>query len=173
MDWTWLTQMVPDMDSTVSILLYVLAVILAAAGFLGCVLPYPGHVVLLGACVSATAASGSPYPSWWLWVILVLLSTAGTFADNVTSLLGARRFGCSKAALWGTFIGAIVGAFFPPLGLILGPFAGAFLTELFYVRKDAKASATAGLGATLGYLAGVVAKLIIAFIMLVIYLICR
>lgn len=171
MDWSWFTQMIPDMGSTVSMLLYGLAIILAAAGFLGCVLPYPGHLLVLGACIAAAFAKGASYPAWWVWLILSLLMIFGTIVDNITTLMGARRFGCSKAALWGTFIGVIVGAFFPPFGLIVGPFAGAFLAEMIFARKDARASATSGMGATLGYLAGVVAKFIIAGFMLLVYLV--
>lgn len=152
-------------------LLYGIAIILAAAGMVGCILPYPGHLLILGACVSAAFANGAPYPAWWVWGLLTLLMVFGSFVDNITTMMGARRFGSSKAAMWGTLPGIIIGAFFPPFGLIIGPFAGAFLAEILFARKNARASAASGLGATLGYLAGVVAKLIIAGFMLLIYLI--
>lgn len=171
MDWSWFTQMIPDMGSTISMLLYGIAIILAAAGMVGCILPYPGHLLILGACVSAAFANGDPYPAWWVWGLLTLLMVFGSFVDNITTMMGARRFGSSKAAMWGTLPGIIIGAFFPPFGLIIGPFAGAFLAEILFARKNARASAASGLGATLGYLAGVVAKLIIAGFMLLIYLI--
>ena len=163
--------MIPDMGSTISMLLYGLSIILAAAGMVGCILPYPGHLLILGACVSAAFANGAPYPAWWVWGLLTLLMVFGSFVDNITTMMGARRFGSSKAAMWGTLPGIIIGAFFPPFGLIIGPFAGAFLAEILFARKNARASAASGLGATLGYLAGVVAKLIIAGFMLLIYLI--
>lgn len=159
------------MGSTISMLLYGIAIILAAAGMVGCILPYPGHLLILGACVSAAFANGAPYPAWWVWGLLTLLMVFGSFVDNITTMMGARRFGSSKAAMWGTLPGIIIGAFFPPFGLIIGPFAGAFLAEILFARKNARASAASGLGATLGYLAGVVAKLIIAGFMLLIYLI--
>ncbi len=171
MDWSWLTQMIPDWGSTMSMLLYGLALVLAAAGLLGCVLPYPGHLLVLGGCVSAAFAKGAPYPAWWIWVLLAALMIFGTIVDNITTMMGARRFGSSKAAMWGTLPGIIIGAFFPPFGLIIGPFAGAFLAEMIFARKDAKASASSGMGATLGYLAGVVCKLLIAGVMMLIYLI--
>ena len=163
--------MIPDMGSTISMLLYGLSIILAAAGMVGCILPYPGHLLILGACISAAFANGAPYPAWWVWGLLTLLMVFGSIVDNITTMMGARRFGSSKAAMWGTLPGIIIGAFFPPFGLIIGPFAGAFLAEILFARKNARASAASGLGATLGYLAGVIAKLIIAGFMLLIYLI--
>ncbi len=152
-------------------LLYGLAIVLAAAGFVGCVLPYPGHLLILSACISAAFAKGAPYPAWWVWVMLTLLMGLGIIADNITTMMGARRFGSSKAAMWGTLPGILVGAFFPPFGLIIGPFTGAFLAEMLFAGKNPRESATSGMGATLGYLAGVVVKLIIGGFMLLIYLI--
>lgn len=171
MDWGYFSQIIPDMGSTVSMLLYGLSIVLAAAGMVGCVLPYPGHLLILGACISAAFAKGSPYPAWWVWVLLTLLMILGTIADNITTMMGARRFGSSKAAMWGTLPGILIGAFFPPFGLIIGPFTGAFLAEMLFAKKNAKESVGSGLGAMLGYLAGVVAKLIIAGFMLMVYLI--
>ena len=152
-------------------LLYGLSITLATAGMVGCILPYPGHLLILCACISAAFANGAPYPAWWVWGLLTLLMVFGSIVDNITTMMGARRFGSSKAAMWGTLPGIIIGAFFPPFGLIIGPFAGAFLAEILFARKNARASAASGLGATLGYLAGVIAKLIIAGFMLLIYLI--
>lgn len=170
MDWSWFTQMVPDMDSTISMLLYGLALVLLAAGLLGCVLPYPGHLLMLGACIAAAFAEGTPYPAWWVWAILILLMVFGTIVDNITTMLGARRFGSSRAAMWGTLPGIIIGAFFPPFGLIIGPFAGAFVAEIAFARKTTRESLTSGMGATLGYLAGVVCKLLIAGLMVLVYM---
>lgn len=39
MDWGYFSQIIPDMGSTVSMLLYGLSIVLAAAGMAGCVLP--------------------------------------------------------------------------------------------------------------------------------------
>lgn len=171
MDWTFFTQYLPESEQLIAVLLYGLAIILASAGFVGCILPYPGHPLVLAACVAAAFAEGTPYPAWWVWGVLVVLMIAGFFVDTLTSMIGTRKFGGSKAAMWGTIPGIIVGAFFPPVGLIVGPFISAFLCEMIFAKKDAKASSMSGLGATLGYLAGVVAKLIIAAFMVLFYLI--
>ena len=161
--WNWLAGV--DYGSGA---LYAAAVLLYIAGFMGAVLPYPGCMVALGGSVCYALATGEPYPAWWFWGILLALAIFGTLADNITTALGARKFGGSKQAFWGSMIGLVVGAFFIfPFGIIIGPFLGAFIAEYKYQSKTARDSARSGLGATLGLLAGVLAKLIIMGIMLV------
>lgn len=148
--------------------MYAAALLLYVAGFLGAVLPYPGCLVALGGSACYAIAEGTPYPAWWVWSILVALAVFGTLADNITTALGARKFGGSRQALWGSMIGLFLGALFAfPFGIIIGPFLGAFTAELLLQRKKAKDSAKSGLGATLGLLAGVLAKIVIISIMLV------
>ena len=154
-----------------SAFMYVAAVALYIAGFLGAVLPYPGCLVALGGSVCYAVAAGDPYPSWWFWVILLALAVFGSLVDNITTAMGARKFGGSKHAFWGSMIGLFIGAFFVfPFGIIIGPFLGAFIAELKFQKKNTKESAKSGLGATLGLLAGVLGKIIVVSIMLVLTL---
>ena len=151
--------------------LYAAALVLYIAGFAGAALPYPGCFVALGGSVCYAVAAGEPYPAWWFWCILAGLAVFGTLADNITTALGARKFGGSKQAFWGSMIGLFVGAFFVfPFGIIIGPFLGAFIAELHFQRKTARDSAKSGLGATLGLLAGVLVKLVVVGIMLILTL---
>ena len=151
-------------------ILYAAACVLYVLGILGCVLPYPGHPVIIAGCALWAWAGGEPYPSLWLWIVLSLLAVVGTFADNICALLGARRYGCSRAALWCSIIGIIAGViFFFPIGLLAGPFLGAFLGELLITRRSVGASARSGLGALLGTLIGMLVKFIIAAAMLIIF----
>ena len=146
-----------------SAFMYVAAVVLYIAGFLGAVLPYPGCLVALGGSVCYAVAAGEPYPAWWFWVLLAALAVFGTLVDNITTALGARKFG--------SMVGLFVGAFFVfPFGIIIGPFLGAFIAELKFQKKNTKESAKSGLGATLGLLAGVLGKIIVVSIMLVLTL---
>ena len=148
--------------------LYAAAVVLYIAGFAGAVLPYPGCFVALGGSVCYAIAAGEPYPSWWFWVIMLVLAVFGTLVDNLTTALGARKFGGSKQAFWGSMIGLFVGAFFVfPFGIIIGPFLGAFIAEWHFQKKNAKDSAKSGIGATLGTLAGALAKMVIVGLMLI------
>lgn len=146
--------------------LYIMAVLLIAGGYLGAVLPYPGCFVTLLGCICIVIARGEPYPEWWFWGIQLSLALFGTFVDNITTALGAKRFGGSRSSFWCAMLGLFVGAFFFPFGLIIGPFLGAFAAEVLLARKTIKSSVHAGIGATLGLLVGVVCKLIISTIMI-------
>jgi uncharacterized protein YqgC (DUF456 family) len=72
----------------------------------------------------------------------------------------------------GAALGALVGLFFPPLGWVLGPFAGAVLGELT-VKRDFESAQRAGFGATLGLLLGGAAKLALGCLMIGIFLAVR
>lgn len=148
---------------------YALAVALFAAGALGCVLPYPGTLVALGGCVVWAMARGEPFPAVWVWVALVALGVLGCFTDTIFSLLGAKRFGCSRAAFWCSAVGLFVGAFFFPVGILVGPFLGAFLGEFLLAERSVEESARSGAGALLGALLGMGAKFVALGLMLLIF----
>ena len=77
--------------------------------------------------------------------------------DYVVPALGAKKFDCSKWGVFGCMVGTIVGIFFAPFGIILGPFLGAVAGELV-AGKALSAAMRGGIGALLGFLAGVVLK---------------
>jgi len=147
--------------------LYLVSFVLATIGLGGCVLPYAGHFAILGAGIAYAMAKGDPYPGWQLWASLTLLAIFGTFVDNIATAIGAKKFGGGRSAFWFCMLGLVIGslAFFP-LGVIIGPFTGAFLAEWLIAGSEPKAAAKAGLGAALGLLTGIGCKLLIAFIMI-------
>jgi len=91
------------------------------------------------------------------WFVLVLITLV---ADYLLPVLGVKRWNGSK---WGNICciaGTIIGVFvFPPWGIIVGPFLGAFLGELLIAQKETSAALKAGFGAFLGFLMGTVLKL--------------
>ncbi|MCQ2371582.1 MAG: DUF456 domain-containing protein [Akkermansia sp.] len=153
------------------IILYTVAVILCAVGLVGCVLPFPGHLFVLGACVCASIAHGEPHPAWWMWAIMAVLVALGMTVDTLCSMAGAKKFGGTKAAMFGVIPGVIVGAFFAPIGLFVGPFLGAFLAEVIIMRRELGKSTVSGVGATLGYIAGALSRSAVAIVMLLFYFI--
>lgn len=155
------------MELTLQIVMYVLAFLLLVAGLLGCVLPYPGHVLVLLGLVCYAVGLGDTGLGWWIWVFLLVLMVLGMLVDNVAALLGAKCFGCSRAALWMSLVGFVVGCFFFPLGLIIGPFIGAAAAELLIAKRDWKQSSLSGVGAVLGVIAGIYAKLLVAAVMVI------
>lgn len=85
------------------------------------------------------------------WALLV----AGvTIIDYLTPIWGAKRFGGTKRGTWGATIGLFAGLlFFPPLGIILGPFVGAVVGELT-LSDDFNKALKSGMGSLLGFLIG-------------------
>ena len=82
--------------------------------------------------------------------------------DNIIPVLGVKKFGGGKASIIGSSIGLILGILFlGPFGLLIGPFAGAFIGELIMNFNDRKGALRAAYGALIGFFTGVFLKLII------------
>lgn len=155
------------MELALQITMYVLAFLLLLTGLAGCVLPYPGHLFVLLGLICYAVGLGDAELGWWIWVFLSALTVLGMFVDNITTLMGAKCFGCSRAAVWMSLLGFLIGCFFFPIGLIVGPFLGALIAELLIAKRDWKQSSLSGLGAVLGVLAGIYAKILIAAVMVI------
>lgn len=146
--------------------LWALAAILIFIGFAGLALPaLPGAPVMFGGLVVAAWAEDFAYVGTGTLVVLAVLALLTYVVDIAAGALGAKKFGASKQAMIGAGIGAFVGIFFGPAGILLGPFAGAVVGELM-LRKELYHAGKSGLGATIGFLVGAVAKLAIAISML-------
>lgn len=131
--------------------------VLVVAGIVGCVVPVlPGPVLSLCAilCLLPTAHA----PAAGTLALLGALTAVATVLDYVVPAFGAKKFKCSRLGVTGCFVGTVVGLFFFPLGLLLGPFLGAVAGELL-AGKSAGKSIYGGVGAFLGFLAGVFLKL--------------
>ena len=159
------------MDS--AFLLWLLAIILIAAGIVGLVVPaLPGIVLVFAGLVVAAWAEGFTYVGQGTLVVLLVLCLLGYGIDFLAGALGASRYGASKYSIIGAAIGAIAGMFFGLPGIILGPFIGAVVGEL-YVRRDLQAAGRAGFGAWIGLIAGTAAKIAITFVMIGVFIFAR
>ncbi|MGM7721111.1 DUF456 domain-containing protein [Metabacillus sp. Hm71] len=106
------------------------------------------------------------------WIIEGMFVAILFAADYLTNLVGVKKFGGSKAAIWGSTIGLIIGPFvIPILGIILGPFIGAVIAELIVHKKDFSSSMKSGVGSLIGFISGVVAKGVLQLIMIGYFLI--
>ena len=147
-------------------LYYTLAVVLVLVGIAGVILPaLPGlPLVFIGMLLAAWAGDFQQI-GWVTLVVLGLLTLLSVAVDFFATLVGAKRVGASKKALWGAVLGTFVGIFFGPIGLFAGPFVGALLGELWHGKEIGQATKV-GLGTWLGIVLGIVLKLGVAFAML-------
>ena len=141
-----------------SIALLVLGVMCVVAGVV--LLPVPAvpalGIIFAGVFVTAWA-DGFARIGWFALAVMLALTVFGSIADNVATLLGARRAGASWWGVTGAGVGMLAGLIFGLPGLILGPAVGAFAFE-FVHNPDFRAAGWAGAGGVFGFLLGVVAK---------------
>ena len=128
-----------------TLLLITLAIILLALGAIGTIYPaIPSLPLMFGGAWLMGYAQDYEVIGTTTLLVLFIVSAFGLAMDFVAGMLGAKYTGASKEALWGAFIGGVVGAFFVPAGLILGPLLGL--------------AGKVGIGALAGFIVGTVAK---------------
>lgn len=142
-----------------------LGIILVVLGILGCFLPIiPGPPLSFGALLLLQLKHEPPFDLKFL-LIMAGVTILVTVLDYVVPVVGAKKYGASKAGVWGSTIGLILGLFiFPPIGIIIMPFLGALIGE-FIIGKESKVAFKAAWGTFLGFLTGVLLKLIAAGVM--------
>lgn len=138
----------------------ILSFILMLVGLLGCILPmlpgppisYVGFLIL--------HFTDKYHFSVAQIIVLLLLVVIVQLLDNFIPVLGSRYIGGSRYGSRGAFIGSLLGLFFMPWGLLLGPFIGALIGELLY-DADLKSALKSGSGALIGFLFGTVVKIVL------------
>ncbi|MGA9289459.1 MAG: DUF456 domain-containing protein [Anaerobacillus sp.] len=106
------------------------------------------------------------------WTIQILLTVLLFVADYASNLFGVKKYGGSRAAIWGSTIGLLVGPFLIPFaGILLGPFIGAIGAELIFHRKPFKESVQVGVGSLVGFLGGALMKGVLQALMITVFLI--
>lgn len=129
----------------------IFALLCAVIGLLGSVVPgLPGPPVswvgLLLLYLGKIGGMTSTFLMIWLGIMILV-----TILDYVVPMWTTRLTGGHKAASWGAIIGLFAGMFIPPVGMIVGSLAGAFLGELMVTDKGLWAAFKAGIGAFVGF----------------------
>jgi hypothetical protein len=135
------------------------AIVLIVVGLVGCVVPIlPGPPISYGGMILLHITEKWHFSSQLL-IILAFVTVIITIVDYIVPIWGTKKFGGSKAGIRGSTIGLILGLFFfPPIGLIIGPFVGAVIGESI-AGKDASTAFRSGLGSFIGFLMGTGMKL--------------
>ena len=151
------------------LVLYIISGILLLVGFIGCLLPVlPGIPISYLGIVILHLSSGIEFSMNFLilWAIIVI---AIQVLDYFIPIWGAKKFGGSKAGILGSTLGLIVGLFFGPVGIILGPVLGAFVGELL-AGKNHQIAIRAAFGSFLGFIVGTISKLVVAGFLIYYYI---
>lgn len=148
------------------IALLIIGFVLMLVGILGSFLPVlPGPPVSWIGLLLLHLTKAVP-DNWWFLGITLVIALLVTVMDYIIPAAGTKKFGGSKAGMWGSIIGLLVAVFFPilgPFGIIVWPFVGALVGEL--VNKAEKERALkAAFGSFIGFLTGTFLKFLIAIV---------
>ena len=146
------------------VILTILGIILLLIGLIGCVVPIiPGPPLsFIAMILLQIARHGEAFTTNQLvfWGIVTIAVTA---LDYIIPIAGAKKYGASKAGIWGSIIGMLSGLiFFPPFGMFLGAFIGAIIGELL-IGKNNSSALKAGFGTFIGTMTGFILKIIAGF----------
>lgn len=154
------------------ILISIIAILAGIIGIAGSILPgLPGPPVswvgmlllyLWGTGSEALDASMSGR-TLLVWGIVVAVVSV---IDYFVPMYFTKVTGGSRYAERGALAGLIIGVFLTPLGMILGSFVGAFLSELYYNRQGSAQALKAAFGSFLGFITGTGLKTIVSVIMM-------
>ncbi|SEM36354.1 hypothetical protein SAMN02800694_0793 [Luteibacter sp. UNCMF331Sha3.1] len=146
--------------------LYLLAALLIVGGVAGAILPVlPGIPMIFGGIWLAAAVDDYQHLGWGWLIAIGIVGAVGIALDFVSASFGAKKIGASPRALWGAGAGTVIGMFFGIPGLIVGPFAGAVVGEL-WSGESVLRSAHVGVSTWVGMLVGIVAKVVLSFLMI-------
>jgi uncharacterized protein YqgC (DUF456 family) len=105
-------------------------------------------------------APSLPFDSFFITVTGIVALTLYVL-DYIIPALGAKKFGGSRAGMLGTTIGLMVGIIAPiPFGILIGPFAGAFIGETVFNKTEGPAAFKAAIGSFIGFLSSTFIKFI-------------
>ena len=121
----------------------------------------PGVVLSYAGLLCAYFRDGSTLSTTLLWIWLVVVAVV-SLIDYFLPAYMTKIFGGSRPATIGATIGAIAGFLFGPIGIIVGPFAGAVIGELMNNRNDLNRAIKVGLGSFLSFIVGTGIKLMAA-----------
>jgi uncharacterized protein YqgC (DUF456 family) len=145
--------------------LVILAFVCLVLGLIGCVMPaLPGTPLSFIGLLILHFTDAAEFSSAFLWTwagIAVLLQVLDFFIPA----WGTKRYGGSRYGVWGTTIGLVIGFFFAPWGIVVGPFLGALVAELIGGKRSEEALRAAW-GSFVGFLIDTLLKVICCSMML-------
>ena len=154
------------------IVIIITATLIILVGFVGIIVPgLPGAGLMFLGMLGYAWYFGWETIGLPVLVTLAILAALTIVLDYFTAAYGAKKYGGSKYAAWGAFLGGLIGLVVLNLpGMLLGLFGGAVAGEMLYAKKDLNASLEAGKGALIGFLTGTIVKVFVGLAMIGLFL---
>lgn len=127
------------MSTTIVIILILLVILLSISGIAGTFLPVLPGPPLNWVALLICYLSFSPYVSNALLWIMLVLTVIAQIIDYIAPIWMTKAGGGSKAATTGSTVGLLLGLFYMPIGLIIGPAIGAFVGEMLSCQQIGRA----------------------------------
>lgn len=149
--------------------------ILVVAGFLALIIGLiwaiapllPGSILSLVGLLLIHFTGTYQIPTTWI-VVFVILVVLANIVDYYLPIWWTKKYGGTKAGVTGSTIGMIAGLFvFPPFGMIIGPFAGAFIGEYMAAEGTGDKALKSARGSFVGFLLTTGFKLVVGWRMLI------
>ncbi|MGJ8665695.1 MAG: DUF456 domain-containing protein [Patiriisocius sp.] len=141
------------------ILFVVLGFILMLVGIIGSFLPVLPGVPVSWLGLVALYLSPKIEFDWTFIIITGAIAIVLYILDYIIPAIGTKKYGGSKAGVYGTTIGLIVGIIAPiPFGILMGPFLGAFIGEMIFNKTQSDIAIKAAFGSFIGFIASTFMK---------------
>jgi hypothetical protein len=156
-------------DDTVTIVLWIVAIVLIAVGIVGTVVPaVPGVALMFAGMALGAWIDGFARVPVWVLVLLGVLALLAWIVDFAAGALGAKRAGASGRAIVGAAVGTVAGIFTGLWGLVFMPLVGAAIGE-YSAQRDLRRAGKVGFATWIGLLLGTAVKIAIVFAMVGIF----
>ncbi len=144
-------------------LLILLAVVLVILGIIGCIVPgLPGPALSFLAMIAYQFTEADNTFSLTSLIVWGIVAGLALLADMFVPAAATKKFGGTKAGVWGGIIGTFVGMFSPiPFGVIWGPLVGAILGDLLG-GNQIRSALKSGFGSFAGFLLATFFKFVVA-----------
>lgn len=149
-------------------LFWIIITLMFIMGFVGLIFPIIPSVLFIfgGILLYGLFYSFEPF-GLFFWTVQILFVILLFAADYIANMVGVKKYGGTKAGIWGSTIGLLVGPFVIPfVGILIGPFIGAFLAEILVHKQDPVSASKIGLGSVVGFISSVITKGIIQLLMI-------
>jgi uncharacterized protein YqgC (DUF456 family) len=157
-----------------------MSILLLAAAILLCLflvpIGLPGTWLMIAAAIGYNYLSPAGRIGWIAIGATIVLATLAEVFEWTLASRYAKKYGGSRRAGWGAFIGGLVGSFAgvpvpilgPMIGAFAGAFAGALIAEFTRRESDASTATRVATGALIGRATATALKMAIAFVIAVV-----